>query len=155
MKANLKRLLALMTVLALIVALAPAAFADEDEHEKGLIVPEVYVEFSVFEVPLKVGQTAMVTATVRDADEGATYDWSCDDPGIASISGNKETVTVTGRSAGSAMITLTVTRGDGLSADYDFFFASVEAAGTPVVVSGGGSYSLEAGETQNLSLIHI
>lgn len=158
MKANLKRLLALLMVLTLIFALVPAAFADdsgfgedEEEHGKGLIIPEVEVEFNVFEVPLEVGQTAMVTAIVRNADASATYDWSCDDPGVASISGNKETVTVTGRSAGSTMITLTVTRGDGLSADYDFFFASVEEASSPVSVSGGGSYSLEAGETQNLS----
>ena len=162
MKANLKRLLALIMVLTLIFALVPAAFADEDdgffgfgedeeEHGKGLIIPEVEVEFNVFEVPLEVGQTAMVTAIVRNADASATYDWSCDDPGVASISGRGDTVSVTGRSGGSAVISLTVTRGDGASSSTDFFYANVEAASTPVVVNGGGSYNLEAGETQNLS----
>ena len=172
MKTSLKRLLALLMVLTLIFALVPAAFADEyeeyvdnvdwlpgrssddddddDDRDKGLIIPDVYVDFSVSEVPLEVGQTATVTATIRNADSSASYEWNCDDPSVASISGRGDTVTVTGRSGGSACISLTVTRPDG-NCDIGFFYVEVEAASSPVSVSGGGSYSLEAGETQNLS----
>ena len=169
MKTSLKRLLALLMVLTLIFALVPAVFADDyvddddwllgfgeddddggDRGKGGLIIPDVYVDFSVFEVPLEVGKTAKVTATVRNADSSASYDWSCDDPGVASISGRGDTVTVTGRGGGSACVSLTVTRPDGNS-DTGFFYVEVESASTPVSVSGGGSYSLEAGETQTLS----
>ena len=156
MKTNLKRLLAILLAMTMLFALSVAAFAedeDEGEHAKGLIVPEVRVFFppSVDGLQLKVGEKTTVAAIVDDAGDGATYDWKCSNERIVSIKGSKEKVTVTAISAGEAQITLTVTRADGLSSDYDYFVVSVENAYPPVVVKGGGGVKMEAGESQNLS----
>ena len=172
MKTNLKRLLALAMVLAMIFALAPAAFADEmsgenedfysedyagnlyagdNEHETGLLVPQVYVVIPIYDLPLSVGESTTVTATVTDADSGASYDWYCSDPDVVSIRGSRETVSVTARSAGTATVSLTVTRGDGLSSDADYFTVTVGSASTPVSVSGGDRLQIEAGSSTRLS----
>lgn len=175
MKKSFRSLLALLMALILLLSLTPTAFAlkdddddedydwfedlddddddddDDGDHGKGIIVPQVIVFFEVFDVPIDVGQTTKVAANVTDADSDATYDWYCSDPGVVSISGRKDTVSVTGLSAGTAQITLTVTRGDGLSEDSDYFTVVVEKDVTPVEISGGGTVFMEAGDTVQLS----
>ena len=178
MKNGLKRTLSFLMILALLIALVPAAFAEGDdenwddfswdsnnlddynlndenaamdEHATGLIVPEVYVLIPTYEVPLDVGDRTSVSAIVENADSGATYDWYCSDPGVVSISGSRETVSVTARAVGEAQISLTVTRGDGASSDYDYFTVVVGHATTPVSVSGGGNISVNEGESASLS----
>ncbi len=157
MKTNLKRLLAILLAMTMLLALSVTAFAEDedgDEHAKGLIVPEVRVFFppSVDGLQLKVGEKTTVAAIVDDAGDGATYDWKCSNERIVSIKGSKEKVTVTALNAGEAQITLTVTRADGLSSDFDYFVVSVENVIPPVTVRGGGSVKMEAGESENLSV---
>lgn len=178
MKNGLKRTLSFLMILALLVALVPAAFAegdddwddygwddgwnddwndddwnddDGDTHPTGLIIPEVSVYIPTYEVPMDVGDRTSVSAFVEGADSGASYDWYCSDPSVVSIKGSKETVSLTAKGPGEAEVSLTVTRGDGLSSDYDYFCVTVSSASTPVSVSGGGDIVMEEGESKKLS----
>lgn len=151
MKTNTKRFLSILMALVMLLALGTSAFAAGDEHPTGLDVPEVHVYFPNYMIELSAGQSTSVKATVQGADSKAKYEWHSDDTSVATVKGNKETVTVTAVGSGQAAITLTVTRGDGLSSDFDFFYVKVEGSASPISVSGGGTVKMEEGDTRQLS----
>ena len=174
MKTDWKRLLALLMVLTLLFALVPAAFADEDEpvdgaydgaddndgeneeppfepeeHARGLIVPvEVYFPYDDG-VTLEEGETTYVWAIVEGDDGTASYQWSSGNPGVVRVNGDRDEAELIGVGAGRAEISLTVRRGEQQGSAH--FFVDVEAGAEPVILSGGGSVELEAGEETQLS----
>ncbi len=176
MKTNLKRLLALLMVLTLLFALVPAAFADEDydadwdysgddgdwdddptydpepdpeEHARGLIVPlEVYFSYPDG-LTLGEGDSTYVWASVQGADESASYQWSSSNSGVVRVSGDGEDAKLVAVGAGHADVSLTVQSGDRMKSAS--FHVDVEAAAEPVILSGGGHVTLEAGEETSLS----
>ena len=153
MKRTWKRFLTLFMVLFLLVSLAPAAFAAEDDDPYstgGLVFPDLLVYFTFYDLPLKAGESTTAHANVEGADGNARFDWTCSDTSVASIRGSHDIVTVTARSAGTATVTLTVTNGDGTVAS-DYFYVEVKGSTTPVSVTGGSDVTVQAGESSRIS----
>ena len=170
MKTSLRRFFSFLTALALLFALSSAAFADggdyedDDDRDTGSsdwyddVDPGVFVSINVGELTLRAGDSTTVAAKVTGADSGARFEWKSSDTSIVSIrtgvdSNGKvlkpDTVSVTALKTGRARITLTVTC-DAANYDYDFFDVIVKNAVTPVSLSGGGSISMGAGDSQSV-----
>lgn len=143
----------MLMVFALLFALAPAAFAEEDDDledwpdfEEGFFTqfgmgdntetetPQVSVSIRNYPETVKVGDLgAQIIADVDNAGPGADYIWTSSDSGILAVSGSSATAMLTPVSSGSATITLTVRSGD--SQDDASVLITVEAGSVDVDVA--------------------
>ena len=128
MKTSLKRWLALLMVLTLLFALAPAALAEEGDDPEGGSDPiaqsdtetktetdPIKVSFKEYPKTVKVGALgAKIVAAVEGAGDGAEYAWKSSAPEILAVkdNGSGTTATLTPLGAGEATVTLTVRSGD-------------------------------------------
>ena len=139
MKHKINRLLSIVMVLALLLALAPAAFADGEGWDDDSDEYWISVRIPISELPMKQNDRTTVTAEVRNAAAGASYVWYCSDTSVVSVQGQKESATLTALRPGTAYISLTVTNADGLSEGPDLFNVTVGNSVEPAALSGGAS----------------
>ena len=132
--------LLILVALTMLFTLAVTAFA----------AGYVLVYFTAETVPLSVGDTTTVRATVQNAEANAVYTWKSSDEKVVKIEGTKENVKVTAVGDGYAKVTLTVKNRDGIS-DFDFFKVAVDRTVPPVIVRGGDDVSMVQGDTQVLT----
>lgn len=117
MKTTAKRTLSLFLVLALCLSLGLSALAAGEDDEDGAVpVDETfdfYVNIDDYGTLVQVGDTLNlgVHTVPLDIPAGASvnYSWSSSNSSVASVSGNGNAATVRGGSAGSAVITCSVT----------------------------------------------
>lgn len=122
MKKTFSRAFSLLLVLALLVSVIPSALADgvgEPEPGTGpaLTTPEVSV--SPETATIKVNEPTNLTATITNGEQDATVRWTTTaGTGSVELTPSGNTVTVTGKTEGTATVTATYTK------DQTDYFAS-------------------------------
>lgn len=114
MKKTFSRAFSLLLVLALLVSVIPSALADgvgEPEPGTGpaLTTPEVSV--SPETATIKVNEPTNLTATITNGEQDATVRWTTTaGTGSVELTPSGNTVTVTGKTEGTATVTATYTK---------------------------------------------
>ena len=143
MKKGIRRAVALLLVLAMTCAFAFAA--DDGGEDSSLLV-----YFTKTELSMEAGRETSLTAKVEGADPNAEYFWESKDESVVKVRGNGKTGKLQAIGAGVTEVYLTVTNPDGVWAS-DYIYIYVDDLSTPVKVTGGGRYTIKAGESQNIS----
>ncbi len=174
MKKSSKRLWAVILAVLMMLTMcygALAAPADEEDYEDDTAflddfvddymdedmfnaVEDVYVVMTTGQIELSPGETTSVSAYVTGEDGTVSYNWSCDNTSVVTVSGKGDTVTVRAIRAGEATITLKASRKSDGDSDSDSVTIVVKADESPVKasVSGTSGVSMKAGESKNFSV---